>query len=218
MSTTIVLVDDHHVVREALRKMLEVEKEFHIVGEAGDGVEALRVVEQCKPDILVCDLMMNGMNGLEVTRQLTKRFPKTKVVILSMYGNDGYVHEAMRAGAKGYVLKESTSTELVHAIRESASGRRYLSPPLSDRAIDAYLKKTEEATLDPYDTLTTREREVLHLAAQGGTNAEIAAKLFISRRTVEVHRASMMQKLGLHVQADLIRYAIQRGILPPTAS
>jgi DNA-binding NarL/FixJ family response regulator len=217
MSTTIVLVDDHHVVREALRKMLEGEKEFHVIGEAGDGLEALKVAEQCKPDILVCDLMMNGMNGLEVTRQLTKRFPKTKVVILSMYGNDGYVHEAMRAGAKGYVLKDSTSTELVRAIREAASGRRYLSPPLSDRAIDAYLQKTEETVLDPYDTLTTREREVLHLAAQGNTNTEIAAKLFISRRTVEVHRASMMQKLGLHVQTDLIRYAIQRGILPPTA-
>ena len=218
MSTTIVLVDDHHVVREALRKMLEAEKEFRIVGEAGDGLEALKVVEQCKPDILVCDLMMNGMNGLEVTRKLTKRFPKTKVVILSMYGNDGYVHEAMRAGAKGYVLKESTSTELVRAIREAVLGRRYLSPPLSDRAIDAYLQKTEETTLAPYDTLTTREREVLHLAAQGNTNAEIAAKLFISRRTVEVHRASMMQKLGLHVQTDLIRYAIQHGILPPATS
>ncbi len=215
MVTSIVLVDDHHVVREALRKMLETDKEFRIVGEASDGLEAVKIVEQLKPDILVCDLMINGMNGLEVTRQLAKRVPKTRVVILSMYGNDGYVHEAMHAGARAYVLKESTSTELIRAIHEAALDRRYFSPPLSDRAIDAYLQRTEETALNPYDTLTSREREVLHLAARGCTNAEIATKLFISRRTVEVHRASMMQKLGLHAHTDLIRYAIQRGILPP---
>ncbi len=213
--TSIVLVDDHHVVREALRRRLESNTDFRVVGEASDGLEAVKVVEQLKPDILVCDLMINGMNGLEVTRQLAKRVPKTKVVILSMYGNDGYVHEAMSAGARAYVLKESTSTELVRAIHEAASNRRYFSPPLSDRAIEAYLQRTQEASLNPYDTLTSREREVLHLAAQGRTNAEIAARLFISRRTVEVHRASMMQKLGLHANTDLIRYAIQRGILPP---
>ncbi len=215
MATTIVLVDDHHIVREALRKMLEADTDFRIVGEASDGLEAVKIVERLKPDILVCDLMINGINGLEVTRQLTKRAPKTKVVILSMYGDDGYVHEAMLAGARAYVLKESTSTELVRAIREAAMNHRYFSPPLSDRAINAYLQRTEETALKPYDTLTKREREVLHLAAQGCTNAEIGAKLFISRRTVEVHRASMMQKLGLHTQADLIRYAIQRSILPP---
>ena len=215
MVTTIVLADDHHIVREALHKMLEEENDFRIVSEASDGLAALKAVEQYMPDILVCDLMMNGMNGLEVTRQITKRFPRTRVVILSMYGNNGYVHEAMHSGAKGYVLKDSTSTELVSAIREAALGRRYLSPPLSDRAIDAYLQKTIETELDPYDTLTNREREVLHLAAQGSTNAEIATKLFISRRTVEAHRASMMQKLALHTQTDLIRYSIERGILPP---
>ena len=215
MITTIVLADDHHIVREALRKMLEEENEFRIVGEASDGLTALKAVEQYKPDILVCDLMMNGMNGLEVTRQITKHFPKTRVVILSMYGNNGYVHEAIHSGARGYVLKDSTATELVRAIRESVLGRRYLSPPLSDRAIDAYLQKTVATELDPYDKLTDREREVLHLAAQGNTNAEIATKLFISRRTVEAHRASMMQKLALHTQTDLIRYAIERSILPP---
>ena len=216
MPITVVLVDDHHVVREALRKMLEAEKDFQVIGEAGDGLGAMREVEIKKPDILVCDLMMNGMNGLEVTRQLGKRCPKTHVVILSMYGDESYVHEAMHAGAKAYVLKEATANELVVAIKEANIGRRYLSPPLSERAIDAYIHRTEDTVLDSYDTLSSREREVLHMAVQGDTNADIASKLYISRRTVEVHRASMMQKLGLHNQTDLIRYAIKRGILSPT--
>jgi DNA-binding NarL/FixJ family response regulator len=158
---------------------------------------------------------MNGINGLEVTRQISKRSPKTGVIILSMYGNESYVLEALRAGAKAYILKESSSSELVRAVREVASGHHYLGPPLSERAIQSYLQRTETSVVDPYDTLTTREREVLHLAAQGCTNAEIAAQLYISRRTVEIHRANMIRKLGLHSQAQLVRYALQRGILPP---
>ncbi len=211
---TIVLADDHHVVRQGLRSLLEAEPGFKVVGEAGDGLEALRLIESLKPDVLVLDLMMGGMNGLEVTRQVGKRSVKTAVVILSMYGNESYVHEALRSGAKGYILKESTSDELVRAVRQAAIGRRYLSSSLSERAIDAYVDKAEDSSLDPYDTLTTREREVLHLAAQGYTNADIAARLYISRRTVEVHRSNMMVKLGLRSQTDLIRYALQRGFLP----
>ena len=131
-----------------------------------------------------------------------------------MYANEAYVLEALRAGAAAYVLKESTSTELVRAIHEAAAGRRYVSPPLSERAIETYVQKAKEATLDPYETLTNREREVLHLAVEGHTNAKIAARLFISPRTVETHRANLMRKLGLRTQIDLIRYALQRGILP----
>ncbi len=215
MVTTIALLDDHPVVREALRKMLEGEKDFNIIGEAGNGLEAIKLVKDFRPDILICDLMVNGINGLEVTRRLSVQFPDTKVIILSMYGDDGYVHEAMHAGAKAYVLKESTAAELVRAVREVTAGRRYFSPPFSDRAIDAYIRRTEETALDAYDTLTGREREVLNYAAQGFTNAEIASKLFISRRTVEVHRANLMRKLGLSSQADLLRYAIRRGIIHP---
>lgn len=212
--TSIVLADDHHVVRQGLRALLESETGFRVIGEASDGVDAARMVENLKPDVLVLDLMMGGMNGLEVTRHVTKQSPSTNVVILSMYGSEGYVLEALRAGAKAYVLKESSSEELIRAVREAAGGRHYLSPSLSERAIETYMQKNKSTTEDPYDSLTTREREVLHLVAQGRTSIEIAQQLFISRRTVEIHRANMMRKLGLRTKTDVIRYALRRGILP----
>lgn len=211
--TSVVLADDHQVVRQGLRTLLEAEGDIAIVGEANDGLETAKMVEELQPDVLVVDLMMGGMNGIEVARHVTKRSPKTKTVILSMYGNEGYVMEALRVGARAYVLKEATASELLHAIREVMVGRRYLSAPLSEQAINAYLQKAEGTTLDPYDTLTTREREVLYLVAQDCTNADIAKKLFISSRTVEVHRANMMRKLGLRTRSQLLRYAIQRGVL-----
>lgn len=211
--TSVVLADDHSVVRQGLRTLLEAEGDLSIVGEANDGLETAKMVEDLQPDVLVVDLMMGGMNGIEVARHVTKRSPKTKTVILSMYGNEGYVMEALRVGAKAYVLKEATASELLHAIREVMVGRRYLSAPLSEQAINAYLQKAEGTTLDPYDTLTTREREVLYLVAQDCTNADIAKKLFISSRTVEVHRANMMRKLALRTRSQLLRYAIQRGVL-----
>jgi DNA-binding NarL/FixJ family response regulator len=212
--TTIVLADDHHVVRQGLRSLLEAEPDFSVVGETGDGVEAAQLVERLQPDVLVLDLMMPGLNGLEVTRQVSQRSPRTRVVILSMHADEAHVLEGLRAGAVAYVLKESTSAELVRAIREAVAGRRYLSPPLSERAIEVYMQKVESTVLDPYETLTAREREVLHLVAEGYTNAEIADRLFISRRTVETHRANLMRKLGLRTQTDLISYALRRGILP----
>lgn len=213
-TTTIVLADDHHVVRQGLRSLLEAEPDFSVVGETSDGLKTVRLVKRLQPDVLVLDLMMPGLNGVEVTRQISQRSSQTRVIILSMYANEAYVLEALRAGAAAYVLKESTSTALVHAIREAIAGRRYLSPPLSERAIEVYTQKAESASLDPYETLTAREREVLHLVAEGHTNAEIAERLFISRRTVETHRANMMHKLGLRNRIELIRYALQRGILP----
>jgi len=155
--TTIVLADDHHVVRQGLRSLLEAEPDFSVVGEAGDGLEAAQLVERLQPDVLVLDLMMPGLNGLEVTRQVSQRSPRTHVVILSMHPNEAYVLEALRAGAAAYVLKESTSAELVRAVREAVAGRRYLSPPLSEHAIEAYMQKAEPAVLDPYETLTARQ-------------------------------------------------------------
>jgi len=160
------------------------------------------------------DLMMADINGLKLIGQVGKRSRETAIVVLSMYGNDCYVLEALQAGAKAYVLKDSPPDEFVRAVREAAAGHRYLAPPLSDRAIEAYILKTEDTRLDPYDMLTFREREVLHLLVQGSTNTEISERFTISRRTVEVHRARVMQKLGLHGRADLIHYAIRRGILP----
>jgi two-component system response regulator NreC len=211
---SIVLADDHRVVRQGLRALLEAEADFRLVGETGDGLETVQLVERLKPDVLIVDLMMPSMNGLEVARQVGQRSSQTRVVILSMHANEGYVLEALRNGAAAYVLKDSSAADLVRAVHEVVAGRRYLSPPLSERAVEAYLRKAEPATLDPYETLTLREREVLHLAAEGYTNAEIAERLSISPRTAETHRANMMRKLDLHTQTDLIRYALRRGILP----
>lgn len=210
---TIVLADDHQVVRQGLRALLEAESDFKVVGEAGDGIQAIRRVELLSPRILVLDLMMPGLNGLDVVRQVKKISVHTQVVILSMYANEAYVLEALSNGASAYVLKDSSSADLVHAVRETAAGRRYLSPPLSDRAIEVYQAKARAATLDRYETLTAREREVFHLAAEGHTNAEVAARLGISARTAETHRSNLMHKLDLHTQADLIRYALRRGIV-----
>ena len=212
---TVVLADDHAVVRQGIRAMLEAEPYLRVIGEAGTGHEAVRLVEQLHPDVLVVDLMMPELGGLEVVRQLRKRAPKTRVVVLSMHKDESYVVQALKNGAAGYVLKDSNADELVKAVREAAADRRYLSPPLSDAAIDAYVKRGDDAKPDLYDSLSSREREVLQLAAEGHTNAEIGKRLFISPRTVEIHRANMMAKLGLHDRTELIRYSLKRGILPP---
>lgn len=206
--TTIVLADDHHVVRQGLRALLEAEADFHIVGEAA------RLAERLQPDVLVLDLMMPGLSGLDVTWHVSQQSPKTRVVILSMHDNEAYVVEALRNGAAAYVFKNSTADELVQAVRAVAAGRRHLSPPLSEQAIEAQLQKAQLPPPDPYDSLTRREREVLHLVAEGHTSAEIAARLSLSPRTIEMHRSNLMRKLGLRTHTDLIRLALRRGILP----
>lgn len=213
--TTIVLADDHHVVRQGLRTLLNAEPGLSVVGEAADGLEVTGLVERLEPDVLIVDVMMPGLGGLEVTRQVRQRCPKTRVVVLSMYASKAYVVEALRNGAGAYVLKDASAADLLEGVREVVAGRRYLSPPLSERAIDAYMGRAKAGTLDLYDTLTTREREVLHLAAEGHTSAAIARRLSISPRTAETHRANLMRKLGLQTQTDLIRYALRRKILPP---
>jgi len=212
---TIVIADDHTVVRAGLRALLVPESDLCIVGEAADGLQALDLVRRLQCDLLIVDLMMPGLNGIDVAREVSRRWPQTRVIVLSMYALESYVLEALRAGVAGYVLKDSTARELVHAIREVLVGRRYVSPPFSERALELYMERTRDSALDPYDTLTSREREVLHLAAEGHTNAQIAERFVISPRTVEVHRANVMRKLGLFSQGDLIRYALKRGILPP---
>jgi two-component system response regulator NreC len=214
--TTIVLADDHKVVRQGLRAVLEAEPNLRVVGEIGNGVEVLRLVDRLGPDVLVLDLVMPGLNGLEVTRQIRKHSKKTRVVILSMHKDEAYVIQALKNGASAYVLKDSSAEELVKAVHEAAADRHYLSPPLSDSGIQAYVQRATSAPaeIDRYDALTNREREVLQLAAEGYTNTEIGKRLFISPRTVEIHRANMMHKLWLHSHIDLIRYALKREILP----
>lgn len=210
----ILLADDHNIVRQGLRALLQSEPLFQLVGEASDGIEAVRLAERLKPDVLITDVMMPGLNGLEVTRQVTKSLPNTRVIILSMYTNDAYVFEAFKNGALGYVLKDSEASDLIQAVREVIAGRRYLSPPLSERALELYIRKVESVPENPYELLTTREREVLQLVAEGRTSGEIANRLFISPRTAEGHRANLMRKLGMQNNADLIRFALKRGILP----
>jgi DNA-binding NarL/FixJ family response regulator len=210
---TIVLADDHHVVRSGLRTLLEVELGAQIIGEAADGLAALQLVEQLRPDLLVVDLMMPGLAGLEVVRRVHERVPNTHVLVLSMHADEAYVLEALRAGAIGYVLKESQAAEFVQAVRDAAEGQRYLSPTLSERMITTYIQHVSATATDPYDLLTDRERDVLHLAALGCTALEIGERLALSARTAETYRTSVLRKLELRNQTDLVRYALKRGII-----
>jgi DNA-binding NarL/FixJ family response regulator len=212
-TTSIVLADDHRIVLEGLYALLDAEPDFDVIGKTGDGLKTLDLVNKINPDVLVLDLMMPGINGLEVARQLHKQTPNTKIIVLSMYDDEGFVLEALSHGVSGYVLKDEGSDALIQAIREVQNGHRYLSPSLANRAIDVYEQMTKAKTTDKYETLTTREREVFHLSAEGLTNSEIAERLGISVRTAETHRSHLMQKLDIHNQADLTRYAIRRGII-----
>lgn len=213
MTLRLVLADDHPVVREGVRSLLESDPDLEVVGQADDGEEVVALVEELHPDVVVLDLMMSGRSGLDVTSDLAQYSPATRVLILSMHQTEAYVLEALRRGAAGYALKQAEAGELARAVREVAAGRRYLSPPLSERALQAYARRAE-GPVDPYDTLTEREREVLRLVAEGNTNADIAAQLFISARTVETHRAHAMKKLGLRSHIEVALYAVRRGIVP----
>lgn len=212
MTIRLVLADDHAVVREGLRALLESDPDFSVVGQAGDGAEVPSLIDQHHPDVVVLDLMMPGVSGLDVTRELAQRPDAPPVLILTMYESVAYVFEALRSGAAGYVLKQAPAAELAIGIRALASGVRYLSPPLTERALESYVRRAGGES-DPYDTLTQREREVLTLAAEGHSNADIATRLFISRRTVETHRARAMHKLGLRSHVELVLFALREGIV-----
>ncbi len=214
MSISILLTDDHTILRQGLAALLDAEPDFNILGEASTGVETLQKVEALDPDVLVLDLVLPDIHGLEITHQVRHSNPRTRIVVLSMYAKEAYVLEALNNGASAYVLKGSDARELIHAIRQAVQGERYLSPPLSEQSLEAYIELTRGQDFDPYETLTNRERQILHLAAGGCSSNEIAHRLTISPRTVEVHRAKVMAKLDLHNQSELVRYAIQRGIIP----
>ena len=211
--TKVILADDHQIVRQGLRALLESEPDMDVVGEVAEGLTVADMVTRLNPDVLVLDLMMPGLNGLEVARQVNQRSPNVRIIVLSMHANEAYVLEALRNGASGYVLKESSTETLVTAIRTTMEGRRYLCAPLSEMAMEAFLQKAQSVAVDPYDSLTGREREVLQLAAEGHTNTAIAERLSISPRTAEVHRARIMEKLQLTNQTGLIKYAIRKGLL-----
>jgi DNA-binding NarL/FixJ family response regulator len=214
--TRILLADDQQVVRQALRCLIERESDLEVVGEAADGLEVLPLAERLKPDVLITDVAMPGLYGLEVTRRVKEVMPATGVVILSRYLSEWYVTEALRSGALGYVVRQSDSGELMRAIRMAARGRRYLGSPLNQDVIDVWMARAARRGLDPYETLTGREREILQLVAEGYSSTGIARRLEISARTAEAHRANAMRKLRLRNQAALIRYALSRGVLPPS--
>ncbi len=210
MSIRVLIVDDHAVVRTGLRHVLDAESDIETVGEAGDAREAVFEARLQKPDVVLIDVVMPGKSGIEVTPELLKESPASRVLVLSMQDDPSYVREAFAVGASGYVLKEAAGSELVTAVREVARGGRYVHPELGARLIEAEAKARADAELDP---LSEREREVLRLLALGHTNQEIAKKLYISVRTAETHRAHIMQKLRLTTRAELVRYALERGLL-----
>lgn len=210
-----VLVDDHPILRKGLRALLEDEDNCRVIGEASDGLTAIELIARLQPDVAIIDVQLPDLNGLEVARRVCDQAPQTKVIMLSMYPDEPYVLEALRHGAVGYVLKGAATTDLIQAVHVAVQGRRFLSTPLTERALDAYAKRAEEAgqPLDRYELLTSREREVLQLAAQGLGNSEVGDRLAISPRTAETHRANMLRKLGLQTQTDLVRFAVSRGLI-----
>jgi DNA-binding NarL/FixJ family response regulator len=210
--TTAIIADDHEIVRRGLRGILESEGSCKVVGEAADGLAAAPRVEKHTPGVLILDLNMPRLHGIEVLRQTRTNSPHTRVIILSMHSDEAYVIETLRAGAMAYILKGSESLEIAQAVKEVLAGRRFLSAPLSEWAINALVAKPAD-TADPLQSLTPRERMVMQLAAEGATNGEIAEKLFISPRTAETHRTNLLLKLGLHTQTDLVRFAIRKGLL-----
>jgi DNA-binding NarL/FixJ family response regulator len=210
---TIVLVDDHEVLRHGLRSLLEREPGYKVVGEAADGPTALDLMAQLRPDVVVVDLVLPGMSGLELLRQLQRSAPQSRLVVLSMHTDTLHIREALRAGALCYALKDAPPLEIVRAVQEAAAGRRYLCQNVDQELLASSLAHVGTSVDDPYELLTESERAVLVLAAQGETSAAIARALSLSTRTVETYRANLLHKLDIRNQTDLVRYALKRGIV-----
>lgn len=216
----ILLADDHTLVRGGIRALLNDIKGIQVIGEASDGREALQLVEEQHPDIVVMDIAMAGMNGLEATMRITRDYPDVRVIILSMHMNEEYVLQALRAGAAGYLLKDSAIAELQLAIKAVARGETYLSPPVSKHVISDYVRRVgleygmqDPSQQPPLERLTSRQREILQLIAEGYTTQEISQKLNIGVKTVETHRTQLMDRLNIHDVAGLVRFAIRNGLI-----
>lgn len=208
----VVLADDHKLMREGLRALLRSLDNVEVVAEAGDGREALIAIKEHRPDILVTDIGMKGLNGLEATAQVTKEYPHVRVIILSIHSHEDYIWQALRAGAAGYVLKDTDSSELELAIRSVARGEMYLTPTVSKRVIEKYLRRPDDG-LESSDSLTPRHRQILQLIAEGNTTKKIATILNLSAKTVETHRMQLMERLDIHEVAGLVRYAIRHHLV-----
>ena len=213
-SIKIILADDHKIVRQGMRSLLESHPGFQVVGEAGDGEEALKLLESLLPDLAFLDVMMPNLNGIEVAKIAQQRGIKTKLIFLSMHANSTYAVRALQSGASGYLLKDSDFAEILQAIQNAMEDRRYLSAAIADDVLEILLNSNVN-TNDSLSVLSTREREILQLIAEGNTNSHIAEKLTLSVRTVESHRAHIMAKMHFISQSDLVRYAIQQGMIAP---
>jgi len=213
MAIGVFLADDHAVVRDGLRFLLEAQNDITVTGEAADGREAVRSVQQTGPNVVVMDIVMAGLNGIDATQQIRETCPSTQVVILSMYANSEYIFRALKAGALGYVLKESAGNELVEAVRAVHRGRRFLSRRITEAVIDDYVShRSVPFGPTPLDRLSAREREILQLVAEGQSSSKIAETLFISVKTVETYRSRLMQKLGIKDIPNLVKFAIKHGL------
>jgi DNA-binding NarL/FixJ family response regulator len=210
----IVIAEDHTILREGLRSLLSSHPEFEIVGEAEDGREAIQCVEKFKPDLILTDLSMPRMNGMEAVQEIKRQNPQTKVLVLTVHKTEEYILSALKAGADGYLLKDSTHVELVMAVKKVLSGKPYISPEVSEKVIEGYLEGRKRVrSKTSYETLTSREREILKLIAEGYKNKKIADDLCISVKTVEKHRANLMEKLNLHNAQTLTTFAIEKGLV-----
>jgi DNA-binding NarL/FixJ family response regulator len=211
----ILLADDHTVVRQGLRKVLEEHPEWQVVAEASDGREAVRQAEEHKPDVAILDIAMPLLNGVEVTRQIVRHIPGVRVLVLSMYADETYVAQVLHAGAAGYILKDSADVDLLQAVSAVAEGKSFFSPAVARLMLDGYVRQrsNENGVVDRYESLSEREREVFQLIAEGKVNKEIAALLSISTSTVETHRARVMEKLDVHSAVEIVLYAVRRGII-----
>lgn len=215
-SITICLADDHTIVRQGLAKLLEGEPDFQVVGEAENGREAVAKVEELKPDIVIMDIAMPMLNGIEATRQIKKVCPKTKVIILSMYSHEHYIHELLETGVSGYLLKDSSGRDIINAIHAAIKDETFLSPSISKMVVDTYLSSRKASSREErFKQLSNREREVFQLIAEGHSTRQIADMLCVSISTVKSHRAKIMEKLGIDTPVKLIHFAIQLGLVDP---
>ena len=210
----ILLADDHTVVRKGLRLLLESHPGFQVIGDAADGRDAVSLAGEHTPDVVVMDVAMPGLNGIEAARQISAKLPHTAIVFLSMHSDESYVLKALKAGARAYLLKDSAEHDLIAAVIAVSEGKAFFSPAISKMMVEDYMRQMQERHIeDSYELLTTREREVLQLLAEGKNNKEVAAILNLSLYTVETHRGNILQKLNLHSGAELILYAIRMGVI-----